>query len=559
MHQHKLSGFVAIFDIVISTLIVGIVSIQMSPAEPSFAMEFTSKSASAINLLDNDENSIGTAAATSCDDLYFYNQTKNVGSAGSQKIANTTAPTAGSPATVSRTLALLGTTNEEITRFYSDPALTADLIVSGDIVASIWLQTTDYNNTTFSVEVLDYNPSNGQTTSLGDVEFGFINTGQNEALLNITPSPGTIIPSGHRVLVILYARSPLLTTPTVTVFYDSSNRDSQFTLCQLTAPALSISKSGPVAAVAGQSINYTLTITNSGGQTANNLSVSDTLPAGANYVSGGTKVGNTVTWSIASLAPESTIQRSFTVTSSATITNSAYQVAADGGILAIGDQAVVTSVSPPGQPNLTISKSGPSEAEVGQQVTYTLSVFNGGDTAASNLTVNDTIPTGAHYVSGGLRSGNTVSWNRASLPVNTTAEFSYVVTASDTITNHIYNVTAAGNIEAIGQKIVVTDILAEGATKYPTYFPLIINPKLTTQLIIESVNTGGVNVRILDPDDNSELLSCVIDNNVTQTCGTFSSIGAYKIIASTNKCGVLQGTFNDAAPQATITRRIFCN
>lgn len=410
MHQYKLSGFVTIFDIVISVLMVGLASAPFSPVEPSFAMELTAKSAHTTDLFAVTENTVGAADAESCENLYFHNQTKNVGNAGSQRIADTTAPTGDTPATVSKTLALLGMTDEEITRFYSDPALTADLTISGDIVASIWLQTTDFNNTTFSVEAFDYNPSNGQTTSLGDVQFGFINTGQNEALLNITPSPGTVIPSGHRVLVILYARSPLLSSPTVTLYYDSSNRDSLFTLCQVTPAALTVTKSGPAAVVAGEAINYTLTITNSGGQTANNLTVSDTLPAGANYVSGGTKVSNTVTWSIASLAPETAIQRSFTVTASATITNSTYQVTADGGILAIGDQSVVTKVSQPGQPNLTITKSGPSTAFDGEPINYTLTVFNGGDTAATNLVVTDTIPIGANYVSGGSRSGDAVTW-----------------------------------------------------------------------------------------------------------------------------------------------------
>lgn len=233
MYQNKLSGFVVIFDIVISALIIGLASVQLSSLEPSFAMEVTGKSTDTINLPAMPNNAVGATATESCEDFYFRNQTKNVGNDGSQRIADTTAPTAGTPATISVPLALLGLNDEEIARFYSDPVLGADLTISGDIVASIWLQTDDFANTTFLVEALDYNPSNGQTTSLGDVEFSFINTGQNEALLNISPSPGTIIPSGHRVLVILYARSTLLTAPTVTLYYDSTNRDSMFTLCQV--------------------------------------------------------------------------------------------------------------------------------------------------------------------------------------------------------------------------------------------------------------------------------------------------------------------------------------
>ena len=50
---------------------------------------------------------------------------------------------------------------------------------------------------------------------------------------------------------------------------------------------LHIEKAAPVTAVAGQPFTYTLTVQNSGGFTMSNVRISDTLPVGASYISGG--------------------------------------------------------------------------------------------------------------------------------------------------------------------------------------------------------------------------------------------------------------------------------
>lgn len=96
------------------------------------------------------------------------------------------------------------------------------------------------------------------------------------------------------------------------------------------------------------------------------------------------------------------------------------------------------------------------------------------------------------------------------------------------------------------------------------YLPVIIANKAGPQTVlrVDSVNTGGINpVRILNPSTNQELLRCSVGNNVLQTCGSFSTPAnsSYKITASTKNCGFLQGTFSDASPGGTVTRRIYCN
>ena len=109
------------------------------------------------------------------------------------------------------------------------------------------------------------------------------------------------------------------------------------------AAKLEISKSGPSASPIP--INYTITVTNSGSLTATNLLITDTIPAGATYNSGGTLVGNEVQWMVAELKTGNTWQGTFSVkTDQPTVTNDAYRVTADGNISATGTVTVTTRV-----------------------------------------------------------------------------------------------------------------------------------------------------------------------------------------------------------------------
>lgn len=119
---------------------------------------------------------------------------------------------------------------------------------------------------------------------------------------------------------------------------------------RLISPVLAISKTGPATAKSGDPILYTLTVANSGEGAASNLFITDKLPAGATFIEaqdGGQLVGDEVHWNVANLAAggKNVSVRFVASGTTGTLTNSDYDVTADGGVAATGSNAVVTEVS----------------------------------------------------------------------------------------------------------------------------------------------------------------------------------------------------------------------
>jgi uncharacterized repeat protein (TIGR01451 family) len=109
-------------------------------------------------------------------------------------------------------------------------------------------------------------------------------------------------------------------------------------------PILAITKTGPARVGPGELITYVLTVVNRGATSAKGVVVTDVVPGGATYVSGGTLSGNTVSWTIPELAARGgQAQVSFAVTSSGRVVNSNYGASCAGCIAAKGQVAVVTN------------------------------------------------------------------------------------------------------------------------------------------------------------------------------------------------------------------------
>lgn len=104
-----------------------------------------------------------------------------------------------------------------------------------------------------------------------------------------------------------------------------------------TPDGLLIRKEGPANVITGTRYTYNLIVQNYTGGTLNNLVITDTLPAAdatlAEIMNGGVQVGDTISWTVASLADETEMIVSFAMTATGAvgniIVNDQYAVTAD--------------------------------------------------------------------------------------------------------------------------------------------------------------------------------------------------------------------------------------
>lgn len=165
------------------------------------------------------------------------------------------------------------------------------------------------------------------------------------------------------------------------------------------------------APAVGETVVYTVTLTNNGPEHATNVTVDDLLPAGVTFVSAAPAQGTydevTGIWAVGSIAASSSTSMTITVTIDTgtegdTITNEACvsgmdQVDPD---LTDCDDAVLTVEDPRAAWDISVLKtsSTPTPA-VGSQFTYTVEATNNGPDDATGVVINDLLPTGVTYVS----------------------------------------------------------------------------------------------------------------------------------------------------------------
>src|SRR5439155_865574 len=169
----------------------------------------------------------------------------------------------------------------------------------------------------------------------------------------------------------------------------------------------------PANAHIGDTITYSITVTNAGNEALNNLVVTDAL------------LGGTLGAFPSSLAVGGSVTKTFTYTIKAgdpdPLTNSVTASAkgADSGDSVQDSDSCQTDVLH--NPGIDVAKTCPRSGGIGDTITYSITVTNTGDEALTNLVVNDPL------LGGNLSGfGSTLA-----VGASVTKTFTYTITASD--------------------------------------------------------------------------------------------------------------------------------
>ena len=203
-------------------------------------------------------------------------------------------------------------------------------------------------------------------------------------------------------------------------------------------------------AKAGDTLTYTITLTNSGNATGT-VTVTDEIPAGTTLVeksitNNGVESNGTITWTDVEVKAGDTVEVSFKVTiNSDTKTSVTNKAVIDGNK---PTEEVETKVA-----NITGVKSvDKSTAKVGDTLTYTIKLTNSGN-GDGKVTVTDEIPTGTTLVADSITANGsyneenkTITWTDVKVEAGKTAEVSFKVTInSDTKTSVTNKAVIDGN------------------------------------------------------------------------------------------------------------------
>jgi uncharacterized repeat protein (TIGR01451 family) len=263
-----------------------------------------------------------------------------------------------------------------------------------------------------------------------------------------------------------------IVTITSTTPDPNSENNTGGAFLRVAASDISISKTGPDSATAGDNISWMVTIGNGGPDIARNATFNDQLPGGTTFVSlvqnTGPPAGSCTTPSVgenglvgctfAELAPETTAQFTLTakIGNTLSITNTANAVSDSTDTNSENNSSSVTTTVTPSS-DLSITKTdSPDPVLAGSNINYALTLSNAGVSDAVTVSFTDTVPANTTFVSVNQTSGpafscttpppggtGNVGCSRATLPAGVSATFDLVVrvnsnvTTDSTITNSV--------------------------------------------------------------------------------------------------------------------------
>jgi uncharacterized repeat protein (TIGR01451 family) len=224
---------------------------------------------------------------------------------------------------------------------------------------------------------------------------------------------------------------PVLADPAVVELLPFARSASACVTLTKTASASSV--------MAGGQLTYTLVLSNAGSIAVPGLVLTDTLPAGADYVSATPPPNalNPLVWNVGALAATQALTYTLVVSVSSNLTGTLVNSAllATSALAGPATATVTTSVTTEADLALTIGDD-PDPVAAGASLTYTVRVANNGPNNAASVVVTDTLPVGVTFVDASgagwscSHSSGVVTCTRPSLDVGIAPDIVITVTPS---------------------------------------------------------------------------------------------------------------------------------
>ncbi|SHF87314.1 conserved repeat domain-containing protein, partial [Pedobacter caeni] len=296
-------------------------------------------------------------------------------------------------------------------------------------------------------------------------------TGSGNAVnlkLNIPAGTGNSVTVTITGTVNPGATGTISNTATVTpAEVNGTGSNSTVTSNVTSTSGVTIAKTGPSTAVAGNVISYQIEVGNNGPSNATAIQITDPVPAALTNVSWSTQIAGTATVTAGTNGSNSNVNvtaniaagasNKVTITVTGTInpafagdiTNIATATPKESGSTPVSSQ-VLTTVKK--QPAFTITKTGPATGIAGENIAYTITVNNTGPSNSLNTLITDAVPSTIANVSwtstvtggtavintGATGTGNAISLN-ADFNANSTIQLAVSGTINSNATGTITN------------------------------------------------------------------------------------------------------------------------
>jgi len=226
-----------------------------------------------------------------------------------------------------------------------------------------------------------------------------------------------------------------------------TNNTSTSTIAVSDLADLSITKTASQNPIlAGDTLIYTITVTNNGYSNAQNVVATDILPGGLTFVSATPSVGtwNTPDWNIGTLNNNNiatlsmvTIVNSNVLYGTTIINTAAVTSTTPDPVLSNNNATEFTNIIT--NSDLSITKTANNDTIIaGDNVTYTITVTNNGISDAQNVIVSDILPTDLTLVSALPSTGiwNNPQWTIGTLAASGHATITIVATVNSNTPNN---------------------------------------------------------------------------------------------------------------------------